>query len=513
MAGPIQWYDASLVLLTAGPVISAVPGTPSAVTTLHVINNKGGTGSPTYLNLHVAALYRVAVGSGSPPASSQPFSESAYPWAQARALQARIVSGYNQTVQATDWVSLGAGARLPIPALANDTGVKLEVRINYPFGSFVGLDPESEIALKVVESFAEEAGAGLSRSRPDGVYVGVRDQGFTALASTGDVIQNPAGASKDVEVQTTAWLALGISYRVYKALVAIPDASAAKERYDLISCGTTGTIVRTAGVEATPPLSDANKPAIPAGHIGLAWVRKRDTQNVVTTDITNFWKDNLALFLVIAGTGLNVQVSRGPRAVVDDSDIRVDGLTVVPVTASTTQYVWLLRTGRFAVTATEAAQAQRALLLAEVVTGASSVTTIRDRRHFIGFERLELEFNWIGSLVAGAKRGAVLGNVRRAYLLPLPGMVTASLLTNNGSSGNTIFDLEADDGAGGAFTTLFTGGNDRPTIPFSAADERDLDSSPVVLAIPANARLRATTPTIPAGTPPEDASLRVILAT
>lgn len=491
MPGPtlLAWYDSALVLLASRPSIAADPGQAGNIVTLYLINNKGGVGAQTEPETGVHGLYRDA-GSVNDPV------EIGHAWAQGRYGEIRIVGGYNGWGGApTDWVKLGAGSSLAIPVpIPNDQGVKVEVRLNPP-SSVIGV--AAEMTLAVDRELAVEAGLGASKSKGDGVILGVRDGGFSEVTRGGAVTQDDAGASKDVDVAATAGVATGIPYAVAAATeVNIPDASAAKNRYDLISISASGVLTRTAGVEDTPPLTNADKPAVPAGHRELAWVQKRDTQNVLDSDIDNTVR-RLGLFPLSLGIGRNVTVGRG-QALVDGSLVKQDGDVPIPLAASITSRLWLGRSGGWLVTTTAEIPGRGYLLMYEADTDATTVTATRDLRHYVGFDHLDLAFYWPGTLAANTYAYAVNPEDRTIYLLPLPtGAVAASVQDNGGTSGATVFDLEYSDN-GGSWTTLYTGAVDRPSIAHDAAAHTDHDSHPLVLAIPPRARVRGKVAAIPA---------------
>lgn len=487
MAAVPAWYTTGGTLISTSQSLSALAGTPGTALQVQIWNNKGGAGADPLKNARLKGLFREP--------GQTPYESSGLEWADQRWIEARLTGGLGGlTISATDWKPIGAGKFLEIPQLDNDRGVSVEIRVSAP------ADAQSdsiEWAIRVAIATSEALPEGATEATPDGIYIGLGDADQTVHAyNGGNVVENPGGADSNVQVQPAAWIAKGLAYAIRQQLVNVPAAAAGKARYDLLSLNTTGTVTRTAGSEVTPPLTSANKPALPAGHLALAYVNRDDTSAIQNADIENVAAVGLYAF---SSSGLTATVGVGPMARVDNALCQNRASQSITLTASATNYVWLLRTGELAKTTTSAPPVARALLLHEADTNGSAVTAHRDRRFFVGYKPVQIRFEWLGTQVVGTYRYAVLPSERAAQLVPLMSIFAALGAQGNGTGGQTRYTVEVE--RSGSWVDLWATAADRPSIAYNAAPPVN---NPVALFpdrfdLPSRCRLRAKATELPSG--------------
>lgn len=492
-----KFYDNADVELTAALSFADVsPGTPSTAQEVRLINNLGGTGADPLTNSRIIPLVR-DVGETDFVSGGKEYADRFY-------VEIRVIGGRNMTPANTPWTPLGAGRFFPLESIANDAGIYFEVRINPPANANVS---NFEVTFAVEQSPAEFLQLGISESGADGIYHGLGDVGSNEHVIANDVVENSGGADNQVEHGDQVWIGDGEVWTLLDGLTTLAASAAGNERFDLLSLKPDGTLEVTTGTEVTAPATDPeDKPTLPTGNLALAFVLVDDTGTIQDADIENVWTHGL---LGAVGSSLNLNVGGG-RAVVDNSLIHLQTMTPVPLVANDTNWVWLLRSGGFSVTQTATPPEDRALLLYEATTDASSVTALVDRRHLIGGDLYVLAFHWEGTVVVNAERYHVLPSFRTARLLPIGPAVASVGAIGDGTGGQLRFDIEVDDGG---FATLFAVGTHPPEIAFNASPLTDFDAIPEVWTIPAHARIRAKPTTLPtgAGTDPSDATLLLLV--
>lgn len=492
-----KWYDDTNTELAAALSFADVsPGAPSTAQEIRLINNLSGTGADPLTNSRIIALVR-DVGETSFVSGGKEYADRFY-------VEMRVIGGRNMTPANTPWTPLGAGRFFPLEEIANDAGIHFELRINPPANATVS---NFEVTLAVEQSPAEFLQLGISESAADGIYHGLGDAGAREHVVATDVVENSGGADNQVEHGLQVWIGGGEVWSLLDGLTTLSAAASGKERFDLLSLKADGTLEVTAGTEVAAPATDPDdKPTLPTGNLALAFVLVDDTGVINNGNIENVWTHGL---LGAVGSSLNLNVGGG-RAVVDNAMVFLQTMTPVPLVANDTNWVWLLRSGGFSVNQTGTPPEDRALLLYEATTDASSVTSLVDRRHLIGGDLYVLRFDWTGTVVVNDERYHVLPSFRTARLLPIGPAVASVGAIGDGTGGQLRFDVEVDDGG---FATLFTVGTHPPEIPFDDADLVDVDSVPEVWTIPGHARIRAKPTTLPsgAGTDPSDATLLLLV--
>lgn len=490
MAAVPSWRDTSDVLITTGQDIEGLSGVAGTALAVRFYNNFGDTGADPITNGRIKAQFRET--------SSDPYVGSGIPWADQRYVEGRITGGLGGlTLAATGWKPLGAGSFLELPTISGDgQGVALEFRVHGPTDA-----PSDAVqyALQVAVGTSESLPDGITEGIGSGIYLGLGDAGQTVHVYGGATVENPGGADDEVQTQTHVVIAAGVARIIRQSLSgAIPAAGAGDARYDLFSISPAGVRTRTAGTESTPPLDDSDKPALPAGHVPLSYVFVDDSGVIANADIENVIALGLYAF---SSSGLIATIAGGPLALVDNALCHNAASQNATLTASETNYIWLLRTGELEVTITSAppTASPRALLLHEADTDGSVVTAHRDRRFFIGYRRHVIEFEWLGELVDEANRYGFLPSERDAQIVPLWAVQVALGAQGDGTAGRTRWTIEVE--RAGVFTDLFATDSTRPMIAFDAAPPvgDPLTIFPDRFDLPARCRIRARPTEIPSG--------------
>lgn len=490
----MKWYDnlnAEIVAPVAFGTIS--PGTPSTPVELRLINNLGSTGSDPLTNAHVLLLAR-DTGETSFVSGGKEYVDRFY-------LEIRIVGGYQSSPQTTTWFPMGSGRFFSIPEILNDEGIRFEIRVNPPADA----DPANpEVIFRAVQSPSEFLQVGISESGPDGIYHGLGDAGASEHILANDVLENGV-PDQNVQTGLQVWVAAGDVYTKTDGLVNLAVSAAGNERYDLLSLKPDGTVETTTGTEVTAPVTNDDKPAIPAGNLPLAYVKVDDAGPISDSEIEQAY---LRGYFGANGNGLNLEVGEG-TAIVDNALVLRQTLSVLPLTPSTTNYVWMLRVGTFSVTTTATPPENRALLLFEATTDGSSVTALVDRRVLIGGELVEFLFHWDGTVTVNEERAHFNPSPRKARILPLGGVLASCLDIGDRTTGQLRFQVEVDDGG---FANIFTTNERPPEMAFDASPPVDVGGVPEVWEIPPHSRIKAEPSTIPTTggtTDPSDAVLIV----
>jgi hypothetical protein len=339
---------------------------------------------------------------------------------------------------------------------------------------------------------------------------------MTRLISCGDVVEDPGGPSGNVQVQTMRWIAKGRPYGHFQALEAISASTGSTVRYVLLSLADDETITQTDGAEVAGPLTEGDKPDLPVGEITLAYIQVDDASTITDADIENVWQLDYFGVVSSSASSFDLTLGPGPYAVVDDSRVTLNGTSLLTLTASTTNYVWLLRNGTWQITETDQPPNSKALLMHEFTTNGSGVTASVDRRHWVGdgVDRLNLVIGGGGEVVDDGAAYALTPPLRNSYIIPWPNQVRLAMGTQaaGASSGSTSVELERD--VAGTFTSVLNASN----LPAIAFDATDLVVEDVVCAtyeLAPDVRLRARVETVPSGSSTEalDVLLSVIIAT
>ena len=489
MAASPKWYDNSNVLLSTPVSVAGTGGTPGTAAVVKLINHKGaGSGDPI-LNGQLIALSRAN-------GSSDAYAEGGRSLLDRQMLEVRITGGYNQTLSATDWVKVGRGKRFDrLPSsITYDTGVTLELRVNAPADA---ADVDDQVRFALVDDRGRLIAEGVSLAGGDGVCCPLGDPSAFLIVSGGNVAQDDAGASNDVDVPDFVYLSQGKLWSLRSHEVTIAASTSGKNRYVGVILETDGTSGIVEGSEVVGALADSDKPAIATDEILLAWVQRDDTATIVTADISNTWTAGL---FSVTYSGLTATVNPGPYAIVDDSLVYQSGSQNATLGTSVTNYLWLLPSGSLEVTTTDVPTTQvKALILAELDTDGSGVTAFRDRRVISGAHAHATHFELRGDLDTTTYAYATLPNAKAAWLDPLRPILAGIGTQGDHSTGSTLFDVQVR--RAGTYTTLFADTADMPTIAYNAGTAALIDSSviPDRYDLPPFAEIRVKCNTLPTG--------------
>lgn len=480
MSTSLVWYESTgTTPISSVQSISGNSGVPGSGLTLQLINDKGGAASSDPMNsARLKALFDD--GSG--------LRESGTEWADRQYLEARIqTGGLNTDFTLGEWTKLGTGAMMNLPILNSDEGIKVEFRINAPADALADAE---DFFPRVVDSPSEATSNGFQESVPGGIYTGINDKGFSEII-LGSVITEDSPTSRDVKVPDLIGVVFGKPAMHVAEDITIPVAGSGDERFDLLSLKFDGTVTRTVGTEVTAPVTDADKPALPTGEIPLAWCKATDTGDMLDAAIDNIFD---LVYYDFSSTGLTGTLSPGPRAMVSNQLILNTGQQTVALTDDDTNFLWLNRDGVVEATLTEDYPNGRDLLLYEVVTVTGSVTSVIDRRTFMGGGRFYfVEFRFPGEITGADESHINLHNARPAYIIMPHGFaMAAGTNTVGASSGSNVLDVDLNG------TTIFGTGSLKPQFAHDASPAQDyFNAIPTVLELPPRAQLRATIDALP----------------
>jgi len=502
MAPTLSWYDSSSDALTT-VTLTAIAATPGSATIIQLINGKDAPSGDPLLSAKLVALFRNV--------GETDFLDSGTEWADGHYLEIRYeADGWNNTLQQSDWFKLGRGRSLPLTDIIYDQGIKFSIRLNVPAG--VDIDSE-EISLRVVDSPSLALSQGITEAGGEGIYAGVQDWNFSEVVVGADVTED-SPQTTGVSHLDFVWISKGRVYTAVAADVSIPHAASGKARIDLLSLDAdgSGTVTKTVGSEVDTPAGASDRPAVPAGDVALAYVTKEDAGNVVDNDITNVLQ---IAYYDLSSTGLTATLSRGPHALIDNSLTYNSAAQNVTLTASDTNYIWLLASGGIEKTLTVDAPADRAILLWEATTDGSGITASVDRRPFLGGRIVPITFRWDGTISTADYRYATLHGLRDAWILPVGGII-ASFGTQavGGSALSTVWDVEVNY-ASSTWTSIFDTGSTPPAIAYDAAapDLVDVGAIATRWDLPRLKGIRANISAVPTSTStnPKDAALTLLV--
>ena len=503
MAPSLGWYDSSGVALT--PVsLSAIPTTPGSAVVIQLINLKDASSGDPMISARMVGLFRNV--------GETDFTDSGTEWADNHYLEIRFeADGWNNTLKQSDWVKLGTGRDLPLPDLVYDQGIKFSIRLNVPAG--VDIDSE-QMSLRVEDSPFLALSAGITEASGEGIYVGLQDWNHTEIAVGSDVTED-SPQTTGVSHLDYVWLSKGRPFTAVAADVSIPNAASGKQRYDLLSLDADGaaTVTKTTGSEVTTPAAETDKPAVPDGDIALAYVLASDSGDITNGNIEDVHQ---TAYYDFSSTSLTATLSRGPYALIDNSRTYNSASQNATLTASTTNYVWLLPSGGLSVTTVAESPVDRAILLWEATTDGSGVTATVDRRPYLGGRIYPITFRWDGTISTADYRYATVPVLRDGWIHPLAGIV-ASFGTQavGGTAGATIWDVEVNY-ASSTWTSIFDTGATDPQIAYDAAapDMVDVAALATRWDVARLKGIRANIATVPTSTTtnPKDCVLTLLVA-
>ncbi len=506
MATDPKWYDATgTTEISAEQIMVATSGIDSTPLTVQIINNKDGSGASDLVNARLKFLFR--------DDGTTPWKGADDEWPDRHYLEVRRETGGHLTnFSQSEWRDVGANATFRIPRLPNDRGVKLSIRVSTSPDAAADV---KEFTARIEQAYGQATSVGVTEVGKAGIYWGLDDfdSDFIADNPSGDAIETGT-PDQNVNIGDVVWLSRGNVFADLAQAINHPLAAATFERYDLVHLDENGAVTKVAGTEVSGPLTDADKPVIPAGSSGFYYVEVNDTGPITNSLIENIW--TLGYFgIKVSTSSLVIDLGSG-EAVISNSFISNIDQLLLTLPASDESWVWMLRNGNLQSTLTDVPPTNQPLLLYQITTDGTGVTAVIDRRSFQGERIQRIDFEWLGEIIVDDWRYATLHSLRGGQVLPLLGIVASfgTQVVGSGLTGQTRWDVEVE--ISGSFTTLFTvGGDNQPEIAFNATDLRALLARPELYDVPPNARIRASPSEIPVGTvttDPQDARLSLLVS-
>lgn len=415
-----------------------------------------------------------------------------------------VVETNQDTTGTQPW---GANSDLILRDLAPQEGARVEFYVTAPGGrglfnvrlAVSVLGNQSSQPLSRMTSIASGSGVVPADRQPN--FRSLLDGGGVTANDTDTVTIARGHMSVDGTVitflQTTQQFNLNDSEAV--ALLAGEDYRVT------LSKDATGANVVTKG----PKAENVLYPTMPAGNVFLAnlIVASADGVAVTVAPASVLTADRkYAAMHALAGTGLTALIARGDAIAATDIAPRLTHEIPVALTASETNRIWQLADGNLQKTLTDAEPYIGAQLLWHVITDATSVTSIVDKRAMVHraqtIERLELVYRAVMTAATEPDQ-AVAWCVGPGYDFELE-LVTVERSGNDaGWTGSADkFDVRyfaagaavpfPAGGAGAGGATIFTGfatDDQRPSIAYNAAALRVATAFHQVRRFPAYTRL------------------------
>lgn len=358
------------------------------------------------------------------------------------------------SVNTTAWLPIGAFAGLLIGTIPPDCIVTCEYKSHPPSSAESG--PWVRSLVPIYNEFSQPIPSGVSRENR-GIYHGVGDFAHYGLI---DGLGVTVSGSPDDEVHSAAgrWVHAGRlygdvprDYTLNQNDSAASALTAGQHYWAVISAGA-GVLTATKGVRGTSPA----KPPMPTGDIFIRYVKvdfQAGASVIETADL-----DGTTVYdryLAVAGSGLNLTIHAG-QAQGGSTWRYAQGTQTLPLTDATTNYVWQLASGLFEDTTTTVAPEATAIgPLWEVVTAAGAITTITDRRYYMG-QTVTIKLRAVFPGSAGELISELIEH-ERLFLE----QVVYRISDNGGTSGQTKLDVTK---GGTTIYTDFAVSDQRPTF-------------------------------------------------
>ena len=498
MAAPnlVIYESTDTSVITTLSFTGVSPGTPTAAQEFHAWNNKGGAGAETVKSFKLIALARNQ--------GDTNFVGSGLEVLDTHAIEVRSIGVQGSAVDvASGWVPLGTGRSMAIQQLPNDSAIEFEARINLPASA----DPTVvEISFRFLS--VQTTAVGGYEALGNGILLGIGDGQMHGICESEGVEENGT-PDDDVIIKDVSWVHYGIPYRLldYNETISANDGdSAALASGESYYCALTlgaGTVTQTKGSKDTDPLTDDDKPALPAGEPLLAWVVRSFDNVINTADISESEAVTTPDFFGFSSSSLTATIGAG-QALVNGSLIQRDFTQDLVLAASSISTIYLLEDGSLS---TGRGSSDRGMPLWYVVTDGSSVTSYVDLRNFFDHLCAFAIFSFLGTPAATDWLTWKNPFNHQLYIRPFPNAIRMQLHqepTSLGhSSGNWIVDIEKQGLVDSGWTTIFTsqGSDDqRPTIAYNAGTvKNDGGARPEVLVVNPGETLRCQVDAIPSG--------------
>ena len=365
------------------PEFSGVaPVTPTTAILREILNDDSGGSVDDALNVVILPKgFFQAV--GAPDITEQ---GDGLPFLDVKSFEFRILDGVAGAELKT-WQRVGFGAAAFLGDILEGESVFTEWRVNLPISAGsaavrIAFDVVQVASTFLVSSYPATAGNGILRGGGRG--------DFTALFSASAIVSvsgiGTLTAPDYQYVHLGKWVSeLGGATSGVETLDDTDSAAAtlvATEEYPYrFSLGAGGRNI-TKGLKGTAPLTFPDDfPATPEGEIAKGFGTRHFVDDLSYTSV------RVINFFDAIDVALNTTV-QGGQAVVDASWVRTSAPTVVALTDSATNTIWLLSDGSYEVTldGLQPISQPGALALWEKTTSGGSVTATIDLRGYVGDE-------------------------------------------------------------------------------------------------------------------------------
>lgn len=498
MASYLEFYASDDVTPAAPLALSLGAGEASATTEYHLWNDIGGAqGADAAVNPRI----KIEVYTGTQWVDyGEPMADGLW----ARATPIGVVNTGDPTfTYSAGTEALGNDHELVLPDLPANCAFKIEFSWRVP-----GTAADNSVSFRLVavddgSSIAIGAEIGIAGGHgvvPDYRDVGLRRimAGRTAVVAGTDSVTVERG---HVAYDGTLVCSVRTAHTLNQT--ASDGALAAGQKYiGRISQNSAGTVTATKGAKSATPAA----PALPANDVLLFDVtidyQVGGTSVIDSGDVSYAGVIRGGYEVTDAG-GLAVAIGAGGAITSTDQVTFRGSSSTLAVDASDTSYIWVLPDGTFSASLTDVAPEIGSEKLAEVVTGAGSVTSIADVRSWLDLH--------VDVFAVELRKAAVAatGTALDWAVLPIEAelhqvRLEAGAITG-GASGAYTFDVSsaaAGTPSAGAFTTIYTSqGTDdrRPSIAFDATSLTDSEIYHEVRRFAAGTRFRLDCDVIPAG--------------
>jgi hypothetical protein len=482
----VTWYDSADDPITAAIALSAEQGTTGAAVELRAWNNRGGVGASTRSDLYLEALEVVA---------DVPLSSGTEALDQHH-VEARVVEGLNQVAPPSAWTRIGTARFLPVPSLANDTGVKFEVRLSPPAHA---TSTQVTVRFHLIERSQRPIPTGITQAAGAGIYHGLGDGAYSAIASFGGLAENGT-PDNQVTVGDLRWIYQGRPYALLAHLTAFDDLDSAAEAltagqgYIAVGTAADGVLNWTKGLRSASPTA----PTAPAGELLIGEVLVEFDATINTADLTEQWL--MGFFGFKGSSALSATFGAGD-AVLADRLVHRDGEQSITLADDDESAVYLMPDGSLAATVDGTRPDVAAEYLADVTaaSGAISDADVVDRRRLTPGPQVIALVSPPGEIAVDAAAHGANPSAREFGLLPTrPVSLWLHDDGNTLTGGESRVDVEHSVDAA-TWNSLYNADDDMPDVAFDETPPEDHASLPDVLVIPALAQVRARVDAVPTG--------------
>jgi hypothetical protein len=498
MAGEyLVWYDSTgtSIVTSFATAFDADPGAGATAQTYRLYNDKGGGASaPTETGWSLAVL--------AAPTTADRLESEGNEFTEDKFMRAKITSSGEG--DPTDYIDMGPGSRLPLPDLPSDTFVEVSFS---PLADASSTEAAWAFSIRLEQGY-EALDLGHFESFGSGVMSGVGDSQANFILETSDVVQNPAAADDQVQIQDTRYIYEGVPYQLLQQLISIGTQDSAAETppagesfYWAITLKNGSTTV-TKGLNATSP----TKPDLPDGEPLLTWGTQDNTGDILDSMIDQGWV--LGRFGYTSG-GLSATIGIG-TGVINNGLVDFDSVSTVSLTASDDNYIFVNRNRTIGKNLTGVPPQERSMPIWKLTTDGSGVTAAEDLRRIVGsdIQHMTLPFDTLSSGGGDFSIPAVWPHTRTGYI-----MGVALMLYGTGSgTGSNLFDINRIPAGVATQTTIFTTQateDRRPTVASAASDPHDMTALPEVLSLDYGDSLIGESDDIPVTTQPTSAVLLI----